>query len=339
MDAMTLLWELISFAIKVGILVLAIGTLVGLMAWLGQSKSAHPQIKVESWNTKFRHIQSLLRTHILSSKEWKKLKKSEKQKSKKEDGTKKQPRIFVLNFQGDIKASGVENLKTEVSAILSVAEPGDEAVVLVESPGGVVHGYGLAAAELLRLRKKGLNLSACIDQVGASGGYMMSCVAHKIYAAPFAIVGSIGVLSQVPNFHKILKKHDVDFKEYTAGEYKTTVSILGEITPQKEQKFLEMMQGTHDLFKNHVKEYRPQLDLAKVATGEYWYGTQALGLGLIDEIQTSQDLLFSKLETHQVITVKTEKKKSLQEKIMGPMSVWLKNQASITNLHPWDRIQ
>lgn len=337
MDGSSVLWDVLSFVLKTGVLVLAFGIIVVLIAWIGQAKSAQPHLKVENLTERFRNLQSLMRSELLSDKELKKIKKAEKEKSKK-DEDKKLPRTFVVQFQGDIKASQVENLKNEVSAILTVAEPGDEALVLVESPGGVVHGYGLAAAELLRLRNRGLKLHVCIDQLGASGGYMMACVAHRIYAAPFAIVGSIGVLSQVPNFHRLLKKHDVDYKEYTAGEYKTTVSLMGEITPEKERKFLEMMQGTHDLFKHHVQQYRPQLDISKVATGEYWYGTQALALGLVDEIQTSQDLLFSKLETHQIVGVKTEKKKSFSEKLMGSASAWMKSQTEIINTRPWDQI-
>lgn len=333
----SVLWDVLAFVLKAGIIVLALGIIIILVAWMGQAKSSQPHLKLENWTEKLRHIQSLMRHELLDSKELKKLKKIEKEKAKADEG-KKLPRTFVLHFQGDIKASQVENLKNEVNAILTVAEPGDEVVALVESPGGVVHGYGLAAAELIRLRDKGLNLQICIDQIGASGGYMMACVAHKIYAAPFAIIGSIGVLSQVPNFHRLLKKHDVDYKEYTAGEYKTTVSLLGEITPEKERKFLEMMQGTHDLFKNHVKQFRPQLDLSKVATGEYWYGMQALQLGLVDEIRTSQDLLFSKLETHHIVSIKTEKKKNLSEKLMGQAAAWFKSQTAITNSHPWDQI-
>ena len=337
MTLTAMLWDVLGFALKTGALVLGVAVVILLAAWLGQMKSTQPQLKIENWTEKLRHIRDLMRHEVLDAKTLKKLKKSEKEKQK-EEAAKKLPRCFILQFQGDIKASAVENLKNEVNAILTVAEPGDEVVALIESPGGVVHGYGLAAAELIRLRNKDLKLQVCIDQIGASGGYMMACVAHKIYSAPFAIIGSIGVLSQVPNFNRLLKKHDVDYKEYTAGEYKTTVSLLGEITPEKERKFLEMIQGTHDLFKNHVKQYRPQVNLSQVATGEYWYGTQALALGLVDEIRTSQDLLFSKLETHHMVSVKTEKKKNLSEKLMGPVSMWLKSSTTLASPHPWDQI-
>ncbi len=313
---MHLLTDILSFLFKIGILVFAIGGLILLIAYLSQVKSLQPSLKVENWGEKWEESQKLLELEVLNKEELKKIQKKEKAEAKEEEKKPLQkPRLFLLQFDGDIHASAVTHLKHEINSLLTVAKSGDEVVLQLESPGGVVHGYGLAASELQRLKNAGLILTVCVDKVGASGGYMMAVVGNKILAAPFAIIGSIGVLSQVPNFHRLLKKHDIDYKEYTAGEYKTTVSLMGEITPQKEQKFLEMMQGTHDLFKNHVGHYRPQLDLSKVATGEYWYGTQALGLGLIDEIKTSDDYLFSKRQTHKVIYVKHEKKKSLSEKL------------------------
>ncbi|MFO7581438.1 protease SohB [Guyparkeria sp.] len=207
------------------------------------------------------------------------------------------PRTFVLRFTGDIRASAVDALREEVSAVLRVARPGEDRVLLVlDSPGGIVPGYGLAAAQLARLRTAGIELVAVVDRVAASGGYMMAAVANRIVAAPFAIVGSIGVVAQIPNIHRLLKRNDIDVELHTAGQYKRTLTLLGENTEAGREKFREELEQTHELFKQFLNRFRPQLDLDKLATGEHWLGEDALKLGLIDDIATSDDLILEAVE-------------------------------------------
>jgi serine protease SohB len=303
------------FTAQTIVIVLAISAVLILIAVLAAKTHEKPEIVVEVLNKKFKAYGKVLKSATLSKEQLKAEKKQNKLDKKKKDETK--ARVYVLDFHGDIKASAVEHLRQEVTAILKVATPEDEVVLNLESPGGMVHGYGLAASQLLRLREKGIPLTVCVDKVAASGGYLMSCTANKILAAPFAIVGSIGVVAQVPNFHKVLRKHDVEYKEYTAGEFKRTVSILGEITPKGEEKFREQLEATHILFKNWVKEHRPQLDIDRVATGEYWYGLQALNLNLVDAIRTSDDYLLSQSDTKQILKVSVIKKQKLAEKLSG----------------------
>ncbi len=225
-------------------------------------------------------------------------------------------KIFVLDFKGDIQASAVENLREEITLILATAKAGrDRVVVRLESPGGMVHGYGLAAAQLVRLRDAGFHLTICVDKVAASGGYMMACIANEIISAPFAVVGSIGVVAQVPNFNRLLKEHNVDFELYTAGQYKRTVTMFGENTPEGKAKFEEELQQTHILFKHFVVKYRPQLNVDKVATGEHWYGQDALDLNLVDKLQTSDEYLLALLPQHDVYVINTRKKATLGEKL------------------------
>ncbi|MGJ5569057.1 protease SohB [Acinetobacter baumannii] len=225
-------------------------------------------------------------------------------------------KIFVLDFKGDIQASAVENLREEITLILATAKAGrDRVVVRLESPGGMVHGYGLAAAQLVRLRDAGFHLTICVDKVAASGGYMMACIANEIISAPFAVVGSIGVVAQVPNFNRLLKEHNVDFELYTAGQYKRTVTMFGENTPEGKAKFEEELQQTHVLFKHFVEKYRPQLNVDKVATGEHWYGQDVLDLNLVDKLQTSDEYLLALLPQHDVYVINTRKKATLGEKL------------------------
>jgi len=224
-------------------------------------------------------------------------------------------RLFVIDFDGDIKASAVDSLREEISAIIAIAGKQDEVLLRLESPGGMVHGYGLAASQLKRLRDKDITLTIAVDKVAASGGYMMACVANKIVAAPFAIIGSIGVIAQLPNFHKLLQKMDVDYEQHTAGEYKRTLTVFGENTDKDREKFREELEETHQLFKSFITDNRPQLDVDTVATGEHWYGTQAMDKGLIDEISTSDDLIIQSVKDCEVFEVSFEIPKTLGERI------------------------
>ena len=225
-------------------------------------------------------------------------------------------KVFVLDFKGDIQASAVEQLREEITLVLATAKAGkDRVVVRLESPGGIVHGYGLAAAQLVRLRDAGFHVTIVVDKVAASGGYMMACIASEIISAPFAILGSIGVVAQVPNFNRLLKQHNVDFELYTAGEYKRTVTMFGENTPEGKAKFEAELQQTHALFKHFVEKYRPQLNVEKVATGEHWYGQDALDLNLVDKLQTSDEYILGLLPQHDVYVISTRKRPTLGEKL------------------------
>ncbi|WII71558.1 protease SohB [Bdellovibrio sp. 22V] len=308
------------FAAQTFIILFAILAVIIVIALIA-SRAAGPktEIQVELLHKRYKEFRNLLKSQTMTKNERKELKKKLKEEHKAQET---QPRdhekkIFVLDFEGDIKASAVENLREEVTAVLTIATPEDEVVVRVESPGGVVHGYGLAASQLLRIREKQIPLTVCIDKVAASGGYLMSCTANKILSAPFAIVGSIGVVAQVPNFNRLLKRHDVEYKEYTAGEYKRTVSLLGEITEKGEEKFKQQLEETHVLFKSFVQKFRPNMNMSEIATGEYWYGDQALTKGLVDEIRTSDDYLMALSEKHQIVKVKFEQHESLSDKLTG----------------------
>ena len=221
----------------------------------------------------------------------------------------------MLDFNGDVKASEVDLMREEISAILTFARPEDEVVLRLDSAGGMVHTYGLAASQLERIKQRNIPLTVCVDEVAASGGYMMACLADKLIAAPFAIVGSIGVVAQLPNFNKVLKKHDVDYEMFTAGEYKRTVTMLGENTEKGRAKFQDDLEDTHQLFKEFVASARPELDIEKVATGEIWYGKRAKECGLVDALSTSDDYLMSRCDTADVYRVRYEQKKSLQDRI------------------------
>lgn len=224
-------------------------------------------------------------------------------------------RVYVMHFDGDIKASALSRLREEVTAVLQVAEPGDEVMVCLESPGGMVANYGLAASQLARVRSAGIQLTIAVDKVAASGGYMMACVADRILAAPFAMLGSIGVLAQLPNFNRLLKRHDVDFELFTAGEYKRTVTMFGENTPEGREKFQSDLEDIHALFQHFVAEYRPKLDIARVATGEVWFGQRALDLGLVDELKTSDEYLTHCAQDADLYQVEYREKKNIAKRI------------------------
>ncbi|MFC4656721.1 protease SohB [Rheinheimera marina] len=253
-----------------------------------------------------------LQHQLLDKKAFKQWKKS--QPEDKSNGADKQ-RLFVINFNGSMDAHEVGALREEVTAVLAVAKPSDEVLVRLESPGGVVHGYGLAASQLERLRQREIPLTVAVDKVAASGGYMMACIANTIIAAPFAIVGSIGVVAQLPNFHKLLKKNHIDVEQFTAGEFKRTVTVFAENTDKGRQKFQQELEQTHLLFKEFVARHRPVLDIDQVATGEHWFGYQAKELKLVDKLQTSDDYLLANYAEKHVVQVSFQTKAKLAERL------------------------
>jgi serine protease SohB len=310
------------FQLSLGFLgVLALFLLFLSLLALLFSKKKHKDLKicVKKINETYQQNKNKILSEILTSQEFKetKQKKSRPQKSSTKEKAKK---IFVLDFYGDIAASAVEVLREHISAIIQVAKPScDEVVLRLESPGGLVHSYGLAASQLARLRDHNIFLTVCVDKVAASGGYLMACLANQIIAAPFAIVGSIGVVASFPNLNKFLRNKDIEYLEITAGEYKRTVTPFGELTEKGRAKFQQQIEETHCLFKDHVHKYRPTLDLNTVATGEHWYGTQAQILGLIDSLQTSDDYLLKVSAHSSIYHIFTPKKETLREKFLGSL--------------------
>lgn len=245
------------------------------------------------------------------------------------DSAQGERRVFVIRFEGDVKATGVDSLRQEVSAVLTMATSNDEVVVAVESPGGMVHGYGLAASQLTRFRNAGIPLTVVVDKVAASGGYLMAAVANRIVAAPFALVGSIGVVAQVPNVHRLLKKNDVDVEVITAGKHKRTLTVLGENTDEGRAKFKEELEDVHELFQEFVVGYRPDLDMDAVATGEAWYGKRALDLKLVDELATSDEYLMRACEHAEVYRVQWEYSRKPLDRLMERLSATLEQVESL----------
>ena len=324
------------FAAKTLTIILGILMVIAFFVAMVVSKKKHREdnyIEIESINDKLEDLQDNLESEILTKADYKKLQKSRKKEKKSDEKAKKKlakqtgedletekPKIFVLTFNGDLNASETGNLREEITAVLTVASTNDEVFVKLESNGGIVHNYGFAAAQLQRIKQHNVNLVVAVDLVAASGGYMMACVANTIIAAPFAIVGSIGVMAQLPNFNKLLQKYDIDVEHHTSGEYKTTLTMLGKNTQKGREKFILELEDTHNLFKEFVKHNRPIVDLTKIATGEYWYGLQALDLKLIDDIKTSDDYLIEKSKDHDVYSIEYKIHESLKEKISNVLS-------------------
>jgi len=280
------------------------------------------ELKVEKLNDELEDNKAIIEAEIFTNEQ---LKEQDKQRKKQEKEEKKarsketeesKPRVYVLTFDGDIKASAVDTFREAITAMLQVIDvKKDEVLVRLESGGGMVHSYGLAAAQLDRIKKTGVKLTVAVDKVAASGGYMMACVADKIIASPFAIVGSIGVVAQMPNFHRLLKKHDVDFEVLTAGEYKRTLTLFGENTDKGREKFQKDLEETHVLFKDYVAERRPQVDIEKIANGDIWFGTKALEVKLIDEVMTSDEYILECAQQADVFTLEVKEKKNIADKL------------------------
>jgi serine protease SohB len=310
------------FLAKAITVVVAIGLVIGFLfnAIRHAREFASEHLEVKNLNRRFEQMADVLNHELMGESERKaylKARKAEyKQRAKAAKlGKAPRPRVFVLGFDGDIRASAVENLREEISAVVQVARPNDEVLLRLESSGGMVHTYGLAASQLKRLGSAGIRMTAAVDEVAASGGYMMACVADRIIAAPFAVIGSIGVVAQLPNFNRLLKEHHVDFELHTAGEYKRTLTLFGENTEAAREKFREELEDTHALFKSFVSDNRPQLDMQQVATGEHWYGSRAIERKLVDSIQTSDDYLLAASKEKDIYEVKFKRRQGLPERL------------------------
>lgn len=292
-----------------------IACLVVVAGFFSMSRKPKPKLEVTSLNKHYDHIISIMNKEVLG-------KKMPKKKKNKEE----QPTLYVIDFHGDIRASQVEQLRDEVTAILCTAKPGDEVLVRLDSPGGIVNSYGLAASQLQRIRDKNIPLTVSIDKMAASGGYLMACVANQIIAAPFAIIGSIGVVAQIPNFHRWLKKHDIDVELLTAGEYKRTLTLLGENTEKGRKKAQDDLEKIHAAFRNYVAEHREQLNIDQVSTGEHWLAKDAFDLNLVDKLCTSDDYIIEKIAHYKTFKLTVPSKTSLANKLLKP---------AMRFMHPW----
>lgn len=328
---MDFLIEYGMFLAKALTIIISTGAVLSIVVSASQKTNRgedNGEIEILPLNIDFEKTKNKLRIATVEESE----KKIERKKIKKESknknafNPKSKRRVYVVNFEGNIAASAVNNLREEITAILSVANKKDEIVVRLESSGGMVHSYGLASSQLDRIKKAKLKLTICVDKVAASGGYMMACVGDKIIAAPFAIVGSIGVVAQMPNFNKLLKKHDIDFELLTAGEHKRTLTLFGKNTDKGREKFIEELNETHELFKEYVSKRRPNVDINKIASGEIWFGSRAKELSLVDEISTSDEYICSCFNSAKVFEIKFVRKQKLLQRVGGSV------EASITRI-------
>ena len=322
---MEYLYEYLMFLAQAVTVVVAIMLILSAITSLNLKRqhAEHGHLEVRKLNDSLQQLKDGVRHAMLDPASFKKQHKADTKAAKREAKASRKHsdqaknRTFVVDFKGDLQASRVDHLRTEITAILTMAEKDDEVVVRLESPGGAVHGYGLAASQLDRIRQHDVPLVVAVDKVAASGGYLMAAVANKILAAPFAVLGSIGVVAQIPNVHRLLKKHDVDVEILTAGKYKRTLTVLGENTEEGREKFLEELEEVHSLFQEFVGSRRPQLDMDEVATGEAWYGQRAIDRALVDEISTSDEYLTHACAERDVFEVQWVEHKKPIERLLA----------------------
>ena len=312
---------LVIFIVKVVVVGLVIAMTFASLISLGKKKSEDSGLKLTHINDEDQKREQKFKLQIFDKKKQKALKK-ELKKDKKNNAQEK-PKLWLLDFKGDISATQTQALREEISLILSLIEKGDEVAVRLENPGGAVHEHGLAASQLLRFKDRGIPLTVLVDKVAASGGYLMACVADKILAAPFAIIGSIGVIAQLPNFNRWLEERGIDFEQVTAGKHKRTLTMFGKNTEEGREKLKEEIEDIHALFKDQIVKYRPDLDIDSVSTGEYWYGARAIELGLIDEIITSDDYLANAKDRFDIYLTKLTKSQSFKEKLFNKAKLFL----------------
>ena len=303
--------------------VAAVVLLVAALAARRRAGSGPERLEVRDLGARYREMKRTLESGFLGAKERKATAKALKRetKARSKEGRADRPRVFVLDFKGDIRASAVASLREEVTAVVAFARPEDEVLVRLENAGGLVHDHGLAASQLMRVRERGIPLTVSVDKIAASGGYLMACVADRILAAPFAVLGSIGVLAQIPNFNRLLDSHGVDFEQFKGGEYKRTVTMFGKNTDADRAKLRQDIEEIHGIFKGFVIEQRPGLDIDRVATGEHWLGRRAKDLGLCDTLVTSDDYLLEANERAELVGVRFVAPKRLAARLAESLAV------------------
>ncbi len=312
---MTLLTYIIQ-CVSLLLLAVLVFAILGIVSALSKKdkKSKEPKVIIQSLSKVYHDRELGLRKKInkYAAKKWLKSKNKLNKKNKPSD----KPILFVLDFKGDVKASATQQFRELIDVLLLHHQDTPcEVLLRIDSPGGMVNQYGFASAQCQRLTQAGIHLTIAIDRVAASGGYMMACVADQILAAPFAVVGSIGVIFQLPNFHRYLDKHNIDVELLTAGDDKRNLTMLAKNTDEDREKCQEQIEEVHALFKNHVANERPQCDMERIATGRYWYGTQAFELRLVDKLITSDDYLLSKYSSHQLYHLSMSSKKDWKKSL------------------------
>jgi serine protease SohB len=299
------------------VLVLVIVLLIAANRRGGHGSGLH----VEHLNRRFEDAADAVNVAMAGKRGKKEAKARSKERKREEKARAKEgaprPRLFVLDFKGDLRASAAASLREEVTAVLAVASDRDQVLLRLENPGGTVHEHGFAASQLMRIKQRKLRLLIAVDKVAASGGYLMACVADHVLAAPFAIIGSVGVIAQLPNFHRLLEEHGVDFEQLTAGRFKRTLTLFGKNTDEGREKLRQELEDVHELFKAQIREHRPQVDVEQIATGEHWYGLRALELKLVDELRTSDDFLIEAAKERDLYHVAFKRKRSLPERMLA----------------------
>ena len=321
------------FLLKAITIVVAIVAVLIAIASISRREGGQQGLTIEKLNDKYRKMADALRQQTFNKADWRayqKQQKKELKKAEKQAGEESSRNIYVLQFKGDMRATAVESLREEVSAVVSVADEQDEIVVCLDNSGGAVQDHGLGASQLQRITDRKIPLTVIVDKVAASGGYLMASVANKIVAAPFAIIGSIGVLAQLPNFNRLLEKQGIDWEQVTAGKYKRTLTMFGKNTEADREKTKQDLEEVHQLFKQAVTQHRPDLDIETVATGEYWYGSRALELGLVDELGSSDDYLMRSVEDANIYSVRFKGPEGLMQKLQAAFSSVLSDLSSRT---------
>lgn len=316
--------EYLVFLLEVVTVTVAIGALIALAAAVFSRRRGSPagKFRIHKLNERFENMANAIGDASLTASDRKAAHKRRAKELKRIDKDRSataadRKRVFVIDFKGDIRATRVRSMREEVTAVVGAAQAGDEVVVRLESGGGAVSGYGLAASQLERIRAAEIKLTVTIDKVAASGGYMMAVVADRIVAAPFSVVGSIGVITGIPNLRRYMRERGVDYEQVTAGKHKRTLTVLGENTEEGRAKLQAELNDIHAVFKELIARFRPHLDLERVATGEWWLGSRAKDMGLVDELGTSDDVLLNMAKEADVFELKWEAPRSISGRIAG----------------------
>ncbi|WP_343192796.1 S49 family peptidase [Buchnera aphidicola (Taiwanaphis decaspermi)] len=235
----------------------------------------------------------------------------------------KKSNLYILDYNDKIKKNKIKKLREEISSIILVAKKNDEVLLRLENTSDIVYEYGLVIAQLQRLRKKGIKLIISIDKIVSNGGYIIACVADHISASPFSIIGPINIVVNIPNIDKYTQTSNLNNQLNDCNTF-TKLTLIKNNTKIYVNKIFNKLDIKKYIRNSFIKDMRPSLNLNKIFNQNYWIGENAINEKLIDSINTSDDILFSKKDTHNLLKIKYVYKSNIVEKYIVTLNKYFK---------------
>ena len=205
--------------------------------------------------------------------------------------------------------------------------------LMINSPGGSPTQSSFIADKIRSLaNKKKIKVYAFVEDVAASGGYWLACVADEIYINENSIVGSIGVISPSFGFVQMIKKLGIERRVFTSGKSKSFMDPFKNLKSEDVKRLKEIQEEIHKNFILHVKKNRGKKIKSRdeeIFNGLFWVGNSSIKLGLADGIGNIEEVMKKKFGQKTKIKIIEQRKSFLQKKLSSSISNKLINTSEI----------